>query len=251
MIRSGQTTTATCWEPWRSSHDHSNSRTELDFITQPDHARLSRTVMEACRPLATNPRRAPILHAIGEHDNGWAEADAAPLVDPATGNPFDFVSAPLTVRHGVWPRGVQRLAHDPWAAALVAQHAITVYDRYASDPQWMPFFARMATLRDEMLRSSSEDPAALAGDYAFVRLGDLISLAFCTGWTDVLRFADWTVMRSGTHINVSPNAFDDAVIAIEVQARELPRGPYRDNAELQSAFGRAKVVVLQGTVSGT
>ena len=91
--------------------------------------------MEAWTALATHPRRAPILHAIGEHDNGWAEADAAPSVNPATGNPIDFVSAPLTVRHGVWPRAVQRLAPDPWAAALVAQHAITVYERYASDPR--------------------------------------------------------------------------------------------------------------------
>jgi hypothetical protein len=225
--------------------------TQLHFITQPDHARLSRAVMEACRPLATNPRRAQILHAIGEHDNGWAEADAAPLVDPATGSPVDFISAPLPVRQGVWPRGVQRLAHDPWAAALVAEHAIAVYDRYARDPQWTPFFARMASLRDAMLRSSSEDPSALMGDYAFVRLGDLISLAFCTGWTEALRFDDWTVTRSATHIKVSPNPFDDAVIGIEVQASELNQGPYRDNAELQRAFARAKVIVLRGTVSGT
>jgi hypothetical protein len=225
--------------------------TQLHFITQPDHARMARAVMEACRTLATNPRRAQILHAIGEHDNGWAEADAAPLVDPATGNPVDFVSAPLAVRHGVWPRGVERLARDPWAAALVAQHAIAVYDRYARDPQWTPFFARMASLRDDMLRSSGEDLAALPGDYAFVRLGDLISLAFCAGWTGPLRFADLTVTRSGTHVNVSPDPFGDAVIAIEVQARELRQGPYRDNADLQSAFARAKVVALQGTVSGT
>ena len=207
--------------------------------------------MEPCRPLSTNPRRTRILQAIGEHDNGWIEADAAPLVDPPTGRPLDFVSAPLAVRQSVWPRGVQRLAHDPWAAALVAQHAIAVYDRHASDPQWMPFFARMASLRDEMLRASGEDPTALGDDYVFVRLGDLISLAFCTGWTDALRFADWTVMRSGTHVNVSPDPFAGEAVAIEVQARELPQGPYRDSAELQRAFTHGQVILLKGTVSGT
>jgi len=225
--------------------------TRLHFITQPDHARLSRAVMEACPTLSTNPRRAQILLAIGEHDNGWTEPDATPIVDPATGNPVDFVSAPLAIRHGVWPRAVQHLAHDPWASALVAQHAITVYDRHVSDPQWLSFFVRMASLRDDMLRASGEDPAALAGDYVFVRLGDLISLAFCTGWTDALRFADWTVMRSGTHVNVSPDPFAGEAVAVEVQARELAQRPYRDSAELQSAFARGKVIVLQGTVSGT
>src|SRR3712207_6208701 len=101
----------------------------LLLITQPDHAHLSRRVMERCVVLRDRPRRTSILLAIGEHDNGWAEPDAAPQVDPATGSVHDFVTAPLAVRHSVWPRGVARLANDPWAAALVAQHAITVYDR--------------------------------------------------------------------------------------------------------------------------
>ena len=71
--------------------------------------------MEHCVPLASRPRRDAILHAIAEHDNGWAEGDAAPSVNPATGQIFDFISAPIAVRQGVWPRGVARLAGDPWA----------------------------------------------------------------------------------------------------------------------------------------
>jgi hypothetical protein len=222
----------------------------LQFITQPDHAKLSRRVMEACTALATHPRRAAILNAIGEHDNGWAEPDAAPIVDPASGNPIDFVSAPLTVRHGVWPRAVQRLTHDPWAATLVAQHAITVYERYWPDPEWTPFFTRMASLRDEMLRASGVEPGALPSDYVFVRLGDLISLAFCTGWTDALHFAEWTVSRTDTDVHVSPDPFGGAVIPLEVQARALPPGPYQTDSLLQDAFADASVTTLRGAASG-
>jgi len=98
----------------------------LQLITQPDHAHLARRIMERSVPLAARPRRDQILHAIAEHDNGWAEEDAAPTVDPRTGSVVDFISAPLSVRHGVWPRAIARLTADPWAAALVAQHAITV-----------------------------------------------------------------------------------------------------------------------------
>jgi len=104
----------------------------IQLITQPDHAHLARTIMEHCVPLAARRRRDAILHAIAEHDNGWAEEDAAPTVNPTTGTVVDFVSAPLSVRHAVWPRGIARLADDPWAAALVAQHALTVYDRCSS-----------------------------------------------------------------------------------------------------------------------
>jgi hypothetical protein len=206
--------------------------------------------MQACTALAARPRRASILNAVGQHDNGWAEPDGAPIVDPATGNPVDFVSAPLAIRHDVWPRAVQRLAHDPWAAALVAQHATTVYERYWNDSDWTLFFARMTRLRDEMVSASGVEPAALSADYVFVRLGDIISLAFCTGWTDALHFAEWTVFPTGTDVYVSPDPFGGAVIPLEVQVRVLPRGPYRTDAQLQSAFADANVITLHGTASG-
>ena len=119
--------------------------------------------MEHCVPLATRPRRDAILHAIAEHDNGWAEEDAAPRVNPATGQVFDFVTAPASVRQIVWPRGVARLAGDPWAAALVAQHAITVYDRFRPESEWAPFFAEMEAARDEMLRASGLPPRRSPG----------------------------------------------------------------------------------------
>src|SRR3989442_1479956 len=123
----------------------------LQLITQVDHAHLARGIMERCVPLAARARRDAILHAIGEHDNGWAEEDAAPFVDPATGGVADFVHVPLGVRQRVWPRAVSRLGDDPWAAALVAHHAVTVYDRYRADPDWTSFLAGMASSRDAFL----------------------------------------------------------------------------------------------------
>ena len=36
---------------------------------------------------------------------------------------------------------VAGLTDAPWAAALVAHHAITVYDRFRADPAWDDFFA--------------------------------------------------------------------------------------------------------------
>ena len=89
----------------------------VQLITQPDHAQLARTIMEQCVPLRARPRRDRILHAIAEDDNGWAEGDATPAVDPRTGQVVDFLNAPLAVRQGVWPRAVARLAKDPGRCA--------------------------------------------------------------------------------------------------------------------------------------
>lgn len=220
----------------------------LLLITQPDHAQLARRIMEHCAPLAARPRRDTILYAIGEHDNGWAEADAAPTVNPDTGHLVDFVSAPLGVRHSVWPRGIARLAHDPWAAALVAQHAITVYDRFRPDAAWGPFFAEMEAARARMLGESGMPPADLEADYAFVRLGDLISLTFCAGWTDVQRYGVWTVQLSGSRVNVSPDLFGGASIPVEIRAKQLRHRSFRSDAALGGALREAATTTLAGQV---
>jgi hypothetical protein len=221
----------------------------LQLITQPDHAHLAGRMMQHCVPLAARLRRDSILLAIAEHDNGWAEEDAVPTVDPSTGSVVDFINAPMSVRQTVWPRGVARLAHDRWAAALVAQHAVTVYDRFRADPAWHSFFTEMEANRDLLLRESDIALADLMADYAFVRLADLISLTFCLGWTDEQRFGDWTIQGSGTLVQVMPDPFDTATIPIDVTATEIPNRPYRSNAELRDAVERADTVTLTGQVS--
>jgi hypothetical protein len=223
----------------------------LQLITQPDHAHLARRIMERCVPLAAHSRRDRILHAIGEHDNGWTEEDAAPTMDPASGEVVDFVHAPLGVRHRVWPRAVARLATDPWTAALVAQHALTIYERFREDAEWTAFFAEMESARDSRLRVSGLPLAELVSDYAFVRVADLISLTFCTGWTDEQGFADWTVQLSGTRVIVTPDAFGAAAIPLEIAAKEIRNRPFGSDEELRAAVRSAPAVTLCGEVIGS
>lgn len=222
----------------------------VHLITQPDHAHLARAVMARCIALAGHLRRDSILRAVGEHDNGWAEVDAAPSVDSATGEVVDFVHLPVRERQAVWPRGVARLAADPWAAALVAHHAITVYDRFRSDPEWTGFFTELESARAAMLGASGNSFEELDADYGFVRLGDLISLAFCAGWADEQRFRDWRVRLTGATVVVSPDPFGGDTIPLSISARELAGLRYRDDAELRAALSEAAIVTLRGAVAG-
>ena len=223
----------------------------FQLITQPDHAHLARRIMERCVPLAARPRRDAILLAIAEHDSGWEEVDSAPLVDPATGGVIDFVKAPLDVRQGVWPRAVARLDGEPWTAALVAHHAWFVYERFrtSGDPEWTSFFAEMAAARDERLRALRLPIDELLADYAFLRLGDLISLAFCNLATEPLRHDEWTVRLAGSRVVVTPDAFGGAVVPFEIQAREVYGPPFRFDAALRSALDYAATTTLRGEVS--
>jgi hypothetical protein len=220
---------------------------ELELITQPDHAQLARRVMEHSRGLRDHPRRDRILHAVGEHDIGWAELDAEPTVNAETGEIYDFIHAPVAARQAVWPRAVARLSSDPWVAALVAQHALTAYDRYRSDPEWTSFFDEMTRSRDDSTARAEGRLEDLLADYMFVRLGDLISLSFCVGFTGEQQFGEYTVNRTADGVEVSPWLFEDAAIAMEVQARVIPGRAYPSDEALREAMAAAKPVVLRGS----
>lgn len=224
----------------------------LQLVTQPDHAALARRVMERWRPLEGHPRRDVILLAIGEHDNGWREADAAPLVDHATGGVADFVHVPLDVRQGVWPRGVNRAAAThPWAGALIARHAIYVYQRYRTDPAWSWFFDEMAALEGHLVEAAGLTLEALAGDYEFLRLGDLASLAFCAGWTDEQRHAGTAMQLAGERLVVVPDPFGGDTVPLVVSARVLTDRPYASDDELREACRLAPTIELTGVAAGT
>ena len=222
----------------------------IHLITQPDHAALSRRIMEHWLPLTDHPRRASILLAIGEHDNGWREPDDSPMLD-ASGCVVDFVRIPVAVRQAVWPRGVARLHADAWAAALVAQHAITVYARYRSDAEWATFFPQMEATRDHLVGAARLSPSTLLDDYSFVRLGDLLSLTFCTGWTDPQQHEGWTVVHRDNHVVVTPDGFPEREIALEVPAVEVPSKPFASEEALRAALATSPHVTLTGVISRT
>ena len=221
----------------------------LHLITQPDHAALARRVMERWAPLHDAPRRASILLAIEEHDNGWSELDAAPMVDPTSGGVFDFIHIPADARQAVWPRGVARLAEeDVWAAALVAHHAVTVYDRYRNDAAWQTFFPRLEALRDDLVNTAGRSKQQLTYDYAFVRIGDLISLIFCAQWDEGQNYDDWAFRRDGDRVVVTPDAFAGRAIPVAVNARQIPSRRYENDDDLRQAVRQSPLVTLAGTV---
>ncbi len=207
----------------------------LHLITQPNHAALARRLMEHWASLASAERRRDILTAIEHHDHGWGEPDAALTVDPETSTIRDFLQVPVAVRQGVWPRSVDRLAGAPWAAALVAHHAIAVYDRYRHDAEWRDFFPAMTALRDAHLARSGGELKALIRDYVYVRLGDLLSLAFCTRATAPESLGPWTIRLDGARLHVAPSPF---VLDVDfaVEAREIPNVPYPTDGALRAAL---------------
>ncbi len=224
----------------------------LYLIAQPDHAALARRIMERWVPLYGADRRASILNAVEQHDNGWRELDAEPLRDPATGRVFDFITIPVPLRQAVWPRGVGRLAQsDPWAGALVAHHAATIYDRFRLDEDWHAFFAEMEATRDRLLEVSGGSRSDLYHDYRFLRLGDLASLAFCTRTGETLTYDEWSFRLEGDRLVVSPDPFDGRERPIAVHARAIPDVPFESDTAYRAAWLSAPAVTVRAVASGT
>lgn len=223
------------------------------LITQPDHAALSAAIMAGWTAdgLPAHPRREVILLATREHDAGWAEVDVAPIVDATTGQLLDFVHAPDATRQGVWPRSVARLASEPYAAALVAQHALHVYRDNRSQAAWAPFFARIDALRDEQLAKTGYSLETLTADYQFVRLGDLVSLFFANHWPGPRVEAGYTVRVAAEQVIVSPDPFSGTRIPFTLTGRLMPARRYADQDEATRAFTNASMVTLHGTASGS
>lgn len=224
---------------------------DLLLIRQPDHARLAARIMTAWRAdgLPASPRRPAILAAIGAHDDGWREPDASPIVDEATGGLLDFVHAPIAVRQGVWPRATDLLDSTPYEAALVAEHSIQIFDRFHADAAWRAFFDEMRRRRDGFLARAGEALDTLTHDYLFLRAGDLVSLAFCNGWTDEQRIGRYRIRLHGTRIVVAPDPFEGADVPLSVTARRLPARRYTDDSA-RLAFTGGPVEIVSGTTSG-
>ena len=223
----------------------------LQLITQPDHAALARRIMDRWQPPPLPPpaRRASVFHAIAAHDDGWMELDD-PLVLDTAGRIADFMTAPAADRRAVWPRAVAKLAADPWAAALVAQHAIHIYAHMREDPDWVPFFEQMEQLRTVWVQVAGEDAETLLDDYRLVRLGDLVSLVFCNRWTNQRDAYGFSIWWDGSRVAVTPDPFARSAVAIDVPARELPNRTFRDAHDAASAWRDAARVVVSGEIVG-
>jgi hypothetical protein len=227
------------------------------LITQPDHARLAEVIVAAMRtePALHGVGRQTILFATREHDNGWIEVDAAPMVDPDTGRPYDFIAGPAYLKHELWPRGIARVAKvNPRAAALVAQHAITVYGYREHEPEWRTFFGPVTAMRDDLLGQLGvlDGPGreAFAEDYRCVRLGDSFSLQFCNGWTEPQQTLGYTAELRGSTLLVSPDPFAGASVPLRVMARRIPTRRYVNDSELQQAVAFAVPEFVIGEARG-
>jgi uncharacterized protein DUF3891 len=227
------------------------------LITQPNHAGLSEEIGAAMRsePALTTAARDAILLAMREHDNGWAEVDAEPTIEPATSRPQDFMSGPALVRHELWLRGITRAARmDLRAGALVAEHALTVHAYRRGTAGWQSFFNSIEPIRDDLLRQidmfTGVAREAFQREYRCVQLADAFSLQFCNGWSELNATLEYQAIMRGSTLLISPDPFDGATVPLRVLGRRIPARRYEDDGDLRETIAAVPPQVIAGSAQG-
>lgn len=233
---------------------------ELVVVTQHDHARLAGEVLSLWREdgLPQHPRRGEILFALREHDNGWREADSAPRVDPATGRPHDFASAPPDVRAEVWLRGTGRYAGEqPYSALLVTWHALALHRSHRGEEAWEEaLLAPLDERREELLERTGAAAEEVRSDHRFLDLGDALSLAACNRWTEPTERAGrrFAYRPGGANVDgelwIEPFPLAGAT-TFRVACRSIPHRRYAGDADLGGELAAARWTALRLRVRGS
>lgn len=219
----------------------------LLLMRQVDHAALAG---EMAAQLA-DPRApaSALVAAARAHDNGWREADEAPLVDRETGRPHGYRGYPDAPYRDVWARGIDRaMALDPYVGVLVALHGAQFLAR-GSDAD-RAFVRRVRARVDDALADlglggSSEDlPEPVRAHFERVRFLDGLSLFACEAWS-----SPWETRLDGAPLVVArredsalttrPWVFR-APFEASVPARPIPRRRYEDTADVLRALADAE-----------
>jgi hypothetical protein len=159
-----------------------NDSTIWLLVSQVEHARLSGELVRNWRE-QFSPE---VLEAIAHHDDGWAEWEREPKLDPAVGAPYSFLEMPLTEALVIWDNSIAAARKfGPLAGYIVAGH---FYNLLAgSDPKDPPAIAWLTAKRkvrtawlDEWVRADKSHTLEYAKSAQQLLLtADLFSLWLC------------------------------------------------------------------------
>jgi Protein of unknown function (DUF3891) len=220
--------------------------------------------------------------AAREHDNGWAEWEHTPRLDPKTRLPYTFMSIPTEEHIALYQRGIQRVVQaDPYAGLLVILHCAGLYDRTrATLPGFSAKYVKASEsrlvnesldrLRLQQMRLKSDlrmNPATatLAGEGSLDRRArlletlDRLSLYFC-----LRSYKDTTIeavpaddggeidcelrQEESNVVSLAPDPFRREPLQMSILARRVARRVYGSEADFQKTLAGAAYFAIHFTV---
>ncbi|MGH9363287.1 MAG: DUF3891 family protein, partial [Thermoanaerobaculia bacterium] len=140
----------------------------------------------------------------------------------------------------IWERGAARYAASrPYAALLVAHHALQLFAERRGDPAWQGLFELLDELHSELLAATAIPEEELAADYRFLDLADLASLAASNRWREPFHRHGVAGRFAAGRLALDPFPLAGAT-TFTIPCRRVPRRAYAGDADLGGALAAAR-----------
>jgi hypothetical protein len=215
---------------------------------------------------ALNQVREELHQAIVHHDDGWAEWEAAPQLDPESGKPLSFMELAIVDALKVWRGSIESASRfgdlAPWVVSGHFSALLCTIGHHSREPiakDWLYEFAAKRSEWFSRWRGQNVElhTLQLAGEaQKWLQLFDILSLWPCSQYPvpgeisrkppEPLNIDNWTLVReihpkfelSGgeqARIVFNPWPFTEREIAITAAAHLVPVRKYASSVELLSA----------------
>ena len=228
------------------------------LISQVEHARVAAELATDWGSAAVEcyPRADVVLPTVLHHDDGWAEWEAQPTIDPATGKPRADTEMPNDEAHNIWRRSIERVG--PWgplAQFMVARHFMRL--RMAGDePEeesvrafLSEFGPRCDRWREEFIAAArfAHDTNVPELAVGFLQTFDLFSLYLCC--TPSRREYQLPLPNGGVlaltiaagEVTVDPWPWEVSEKNVQTLAAQIPATPLTSDAELRDRMNVAQI----------
>ncbi len=220
-------------------------------VLQTDHAELSGAVARAWTE--QGPRHASLAIAAERHDDGWAVWERAPMIDPESHRPLNFLDVQVPAHLAFYRAGIAAVTlDDPYAGLLVSMHGAGIYrQRYGTDPglklthadelaeQVESFVAEQEADHGRRMTEAGVDDERRWADYGLLQVYDRLSLYFCMRDVEAGEEAELAGYRleplGPWHVRMEPFPFVESPARFALLRRVLPKHR-RNLAEFRRDF---------------
>ncbi len=206
--------------------------------------------------------------AAERHDDGWAVWEQAPLIEPGTGRPLNFLDVDVPVHLAFYRAGIAAITdEDPYAGLLVSMHGAGIYrHRYGAQPELE--LSRAAAVMDLVEAFVAEQESGYAArmeaigvsdeecwaDYRRLQVYDRFSLYFCLRDTEAGEAEDIGGFRveplGSGRVRMTPYPFASDSERFSLLRRLLPKRACALDEFRETFFGippeRLEIQVLPG-----
>ena len=161
------------------------------IVFQTDHGEVAGAFARAWADQGS--RHASLAVAAERHDDGWAVWERAPMVEPETGTPVNFLAVQVPSHLAFYRAAIAAITEeDAYAGLLVSMHGAGIYSqRYGTDPglklehedavrdQVEAFVAEQEAGYEERMAAIGVDDERRWADYRLLQLYDRLCLYFC------------------------------------------------------------------------